>query len=117
MSIYYDPMISKFAVYGKDRNEAIERMRRALMEYEVGGIKTTLPFFRRVMNDEVFISGNLDTGFIKSFLERTASGDATAISDPDLSVIAAALSSMESAIIQPSPPQTLSNWVRSARAT
>src|SRR5690606_37846027 len=46
VSIYYDPMISKFAVYGRDRAEAIDRMRRALLEYQVDGIKTTLPFFR-----------------------------------------------------------------------
>jgi len=70
VSIYYDPMISKFAVYGKDRAEAIDRMRRALMEYEIGGIKTTLPFFREIMADEEFISGKLDTGFISRFNER-----------------------------------------------
>ncbi|MBX7062759.1 MAG: acetyl-CoA carboxylase biotin carboxylase subunit [Pyrinomonadaceae bacterium] len=70
VSIYYDPMISKFAVYGRDRAEAIDRMRRALLEYEVNGIKTTLPFFREVMDDEVFIRGDLDTGFIKAFMER-----------------------------------------------
>ena len=70
VSIYYDPMISKFAVYGRDRAEAIDRMRRALLEYEVNGSKTTLPFFREVMDDEVFIRGDLDTGFIKAFMER-----------------------------------------------
>src|SRR4030095_7316351 len=46
VSIYYDPMISKFAVWGRNRTEAIERMRRSLREYEIGGIKTTLSFFR-----------------------------------------------------------------------
>jgi acetyl-CoA carboxylase biotin carboxylase subunit len=70
VSIYYDPMISKFAVYGKDRGKAIDRMRRALMEYEIGGIKTTLAFFREVMMDEEFIDGKLDTGFITRFNER-----------------------------------------------
>lgn len=70
VSIYYDPMISKFAVYGRDRTEAIERMRRALLEYEVDGIKTTLPFFREVMHDEAFVRGELDTGFINGFMER-----------------------------------------------
>ncbi len=52
VSIYYDPMISKLAVWGRTRTEAVERMRRALDEYEVGGIKTTLPFFRRIMRDD-----------------------------------------------------------------
>lgn len=70
VSIYYDPMISKFAVYGRDRNEAIDRMRRALMEYQIGGIKTTIPFFREVMEDKEFIEGNLDTAFIPRFNER-----------------------------------------------
>src|SRR5215213_3562614 len=55
ISIYYDPMISKFAVYGRNREEALGRLRRALREYEVGGIKTTLPFFREVVEDEEFI--------------------------------------------------------------
>ena len=68
--IYYDPMISKLCVYGRDRQEAIARMRRALREYEVGGIKTTLPFFREIMEDEVFINGSIDTGFITTFNER-----------------------------------------------
>src|SRR5437868_9508401 len=70
ISIYYDPMISKFAVYGRNREEAIGRLRRALREYEVGGIKTKLPFFREIVEDEEFIAGKLDTGFIERFKER-----------------------------------------------
>ena len=67
VSIYYDPMISKLAVHGCDRKQAIDRMHRALMEYSVGGIKTTLPFFREIVNDPEFIAGNLDTAFINRF--------------------------------------------------
>ena len=70
VSIYYDPMISKLAVWGRTRGEAIERMRRALGEYTVGGIKTTLPFFREIMRDAEFIAAQLDTGFIERFNER-----------------------------------------------
>ena len=70
VSIYYDPMISKFATYGSDRQQAIDRMRRALQEYEIGGIRTTLPFFREVMEDEEFVAGRLHTGFIPEFNER-----------------------------------------------
>lgn len=70
VSIYYDPMISKFATFGRTRMEAIDRMRRALAEYEIGGIKTTLPFFREIVEDEEFIEGKLDTGFISRFNER-----------------------------------------------
>ncbi|CAN5482530.1 hypothetical protein BH10ACI3_BH10ACI3_27790 [soil metagenome] len=89
VSIYYDPMISKLAVHGRDRAEAIDRMRRALMEYEVGGIKTTLPFFRAVMEDEEFISGHLDTGFIPRFNERKKAAEPDE-AVADLAIIAAA---------------------------
>ncbi len=90
VSIFYDPMISKFAVYGKDRAQAISRMRRALMEYEVGGIKTTLPFFREVMDDAEFIEGRLDTGFVGRFNERRQAADADQPTQ-DMAVIAASL--------------------------
>jgi acetyl-CoA carboxylase biotin carboxylase subunit len=70
VSIHYDPMISKLAVLGRDRHEAIGRMRRALQEYDVAGIKTTLPFFRGIMDDAEFIEGKLDTGFISRYNER-----------------------------------------------
>lgn len=70
VSIYYDPMISKLAAWGRTRDEAIDRLRRALDEYEVGGIKTTLPFFREIIRDAEFIEGHLDTGFIERFFAR-----------------------------------------------
>ena len=100
VSIYYDPMISKLATWGRTRQEAVERMRRALAEYAVGGIKTTLPFFREIMHDEEFLSGRLDTGFIARFNERRASARTAAaegeadkdnIVRRDMAIIAAAL--------------------------
>lgn len=96
VSIYYDPMISKLAVHGRDRTEAIDRMRRALAEYEVGGIKTTLPFFRELMDDEKFIAGELDTGFITGFNERRSEpvDDEETI---DLIAVVAALDSLDRA--------------------
>ncbi len=90
VSIYYDPMISKLAVFGKTRAEAIERLRRALREYEVGGIKTTLPFFREIVEDEEFIKGNLDTGFIGRFNERKKAREIDEAAR-DLAVIAAVM--------------------------
>jgi acetyl-CoA carboxylase biotin carboxylase subunit len=90
VSIYYDPMISKFATFGATRTEALERMRRALQEYHVGGIKTTIPFFREVMNDEEFISGELDTGFISRFQQRRVDIQPSETSK-DLAIIAAVL--------------------------
>lgn len=68
--LYYDPMISKLVTWGATRDEAIARMKRALGEYHVGGIRTTIPFFLAVLNDEEFRRGEIDTGFIARFLER-----------------------------------------------
>ncbi len=114
VSIYYDPMISKFAVYGRDRAEAIDRMRRALMEYEVGGIKTTIPFFTEVMRDAEFISGQLDTGFITRFMARRGKAEQDAASASDLTIIAAALASAVRTPNRPTAPR--SNWRSSIRS-
>jgi acetyl-CoA carboxylase biotin carboxylase subunit len=64
---HYDSMIAKLIVHAETRAEAIRRMDRALEEYIIEGIKTTIPFHRKVMNNKDFIEGNIDTGF----LERT----------------------------------------------
>ena len=63
---FYDPMISKLIVCGRDRNEAIDRMRRALFEYALTGIRSNIPFHRAVMENQRFIKGDLDTHFIDS---------------------------------------------------
>jgi len=96
VSIYYDPLISKLAAWGRTRDESIDRLRRALDEFEVGGIKTTLPFFREIVRDEEFTSGRLDTGFISRFNQRrTAARDAGRAQrdqqTEDMSLIAAAI--------------------------
>jgi propionyl-CoA carboxylase alpha chain len=63
--IHYDPMISKLTSWGRTRIEAIDRMDRALAEYDVAGVETTIPFCRFVMQHEAFRSGHFDTGFVK----------------------------------------------------
>src|SRR5262245_634192 len=68
--IYYDPMISKLAVWGQTRAQAIERMKRALSEYQVGGIQTTIPFFQSVLDDPDFRSGEIDTDYMSRFLHK-----------------------------------------------
>jgi acetyl-CoA carboxylase biotin carboxylase subunit len=70
VSIYYDPLISKLAVWGRTRSEAIDRLRTALDEYSIEGIKSTLGFFRSIVRDEEFKAGKLDTGFISRFSQR-----------------------------------------------
>ncbi len=67
--IFYDPMISKLIVYGKNRNEAILRMKRAIEDYRITGVETTLGFCHFVMNHEAFISGNFDTNFVKKYFK------------------------------------------------
>jgi acetyl-CoA carboxylase biotin carboxylase subunit len=96
VSIYYDPMISKLAVVGRDRDEAIGRMRRALQEYDVAGIRTTLPFFREVMGDAEFVEGKLDTGYISRFNERKQDPQTSEI-EKDILITAAALSHSKTA--------------------
>jgi acetyl-CoA carboxylase biotin carboxylase subunit len=118
ISIYYDPMISKFAVYGRTRAEAIDRMRRALQEYEVGGIKTTLPFFREVVEDEEFIEGRLDTGFIPRFNARRKAKELSE-TESDMALIAAALGFAQQTKVVAGESQTdnskPSRWVMAGR--
>ncbi len=64
VDLYYDPMIAKLVVWGDDRAEAIMRMRRALNEYRIAGIKTSIPFHISVMKSTEFMMGRFDTGFI-----------------------------------------------------
>jgi len=72
VSPYYDSMVAKLMTFGKDRTEAIARMRRALDTMVVEGIKTSIPLQRQIMDDADFIAGKLDTGFMDRFLKRTA---------------------------------------------
>jgi acetyl-CoA/propionyl-CoA carboxylase biotin carboxyl carrier protein len=60
----YDPLFAKLIVRGADRGEALVRLGRALAEFRVEGISTTLPFFRAILDDEAFVSGDYTTGFI-----------------------------------------------------
>lgn len=63
--LFYDPMISKLIVWGKNRNESINRMRRALYEYKITGVKTSIKYLERIMNNPNFIAGKYDTHFIE----------------------------------------------------
>jgi acetyl-CoA carboxylase, biotin carboxylase subunit len=68
---YYDSLIAKLIVRGKDREEAISRMGRALEMFIVEGIYTTIPLHRRILADPEFRAGNFDTGFIERFLGKS----------------------------------------------
>lgn len=68
--IYYDPMISKLIVYGKDRDHAIAMMQKAINDYKIKGIRTTLSFGEFVMKHEAFKSGKFDTNFVKYYFTK-----------------------------------------------
>jgi len=83
ISLYYDPLIAKLLVWANDRNEAIERMKRALSEYRISGVATTIPFHLKVMNNEKFKEGKIHTHFIEEEMEKgelMISGDSDDIS-------------------------------------
>jgi acetyl-CoA carboxylase biotin carboxylase subunit len=67
----YDSLLGKIITWGKDRDEAIERMRRALHETVITGVKHTVPFHRSIIADPEFRAGNVHTGFIPAFMERS----------------------------------------------
>ena len=64
---YYDSMIAKLICKARTREEAIKKMKRALDEYIIEGVKTTIPFHKKLMNDKRFLSGKFDTGFMEDF--------------------------------------------------
>jgi acetyl-CoA carboxylase biotin carboxylase subunit len=74
ISPYYDSLIAKIIVHGRDRQEAIARMRRALEMTVIEGIKTTIPLHLRILNDPEFVAGRSSTSFMDRFLARSGSG-------------------------------------------
>lgn len=64
----YDPLLSKLIAWGEDRAQALARMRRALAEYHIGGIRSNLPLFRRILDDPDFAAGKVDTGYLARLL-------------------------------------------------
>jgi acetyl-CoA carboxylase biotin carboxylase subunit len=65
---YYDSLIAKLIVHAENRDAAIARMRRALDEFVVEGIKTTIPLHKRIFDDPVFQKGRISTGYLEKFL-------------------------------------------------
>ncbi|MBS1820960.1 MAG: acetyl-CoA carboxylase biotin carboxylase subunit [Acidobacteria bacterium] len=86
----YDPMLSKLVAYAETREQAIDKMLRALDEYVVGGIKTNISFFRRILSDPDFRAANIHTGYLERLL---AGEDTTPVKElsEDVVALAAAL--------------------------
>jgi len=113
ISPYYDALISKLICWGETRGEAILRMRRALNEYRILGVKTNIPFHQNIMNSHRFIAGQFDTRFV----ENRFSMHQMEQSKEDLSSIAAIMASLvthregqrAAQIVRPAARDT-SNW-------
>src|SRR5207247_6869973 len=71
---YYDSMIAKVVSWGRDRGEAIDRMRRALEVLVVGGVKTTIPLHLRILGEADFVQGRLTTHFLERYQRSAAEG-------------------------------------------
>ena len=67
---YYDSLIAKLIVHGMDREDAIAKMNRALEEFHIEGIKTTIPFHKKVLSHKDFLKGEFFTDFIEKFNSR-----------------------------------------------
>ncbi len=90
----YDPMLSKLVAFAQTREVAIDRMLRALDEYAIGGIKTNIGLFRRILMDADFRAARIDTGYLERLLADSPLVEAAAISEDVVAVAAALLTSM-----------------------
>jgi acetyl-CoA carboxylase biotin carboxylase subunit len=116
--IFYDPMISKLVAWAEDRPRAIARMRRALAEYRVAGIKTTVPFFTWLLAQPEFIEARVHTTYLddvlkarngRSFVEPTREAE-------DIAAIAAAVQAILSPAVSNGANGTAGPWKSQARA-
>ncbi|MEA2166689.1 MAG: acetyl-CoA carboxylase, biotin carboxylase subunit [Thermoanaerobaculia bacterium] len=115
--VYYDPMLSKLICHAGTRQDAIDRMLRALQEYRVDGIQTTIPFFTFLMKHPDFRTANFDTGFIDRILpeiDLAHRPDEEGVRD--LALIAAAILAYEDSQNVRLPEETASRWKQLGRA-
>jgi acetyl/propionyl-CoA carboxylase alpha subunit len=114
--VFYDSMIAKLVAWGDSRPEAIARLGRALDEYRVVGVKTTVPFFRWLMRQVSFHEGRFDTTFLDRVLAERAGTPFVEPTDDetmDAAIVAALGSSRRAALVPPAPP--VSDWRRAAK--
>jgi len=114
--VYYDPMIAKLITYGANREEAISRMLRAIAEYDITGIQTTLDFGKFVLSHEAFTSGNFDTNFVNRYFNPEYQEEVS----EDEALIAALAAVMQSkknkrATVAVASAQVQDNWYRNRK--
>jgi acetyl/propionyl-CoA carboxylase alpha subunit len=107
---YYDPLISKLICYGETRGEAVLRMRRALEEYRIMGVKTNIPFHQHMMDSHRFLSGQFDTKFVE---DRFSMSEREALDSLEAAILATLVAHRQgqqaSQIVAPGARDT-SNW-------
>lgn len=113
--IYYDPMIAKLITFGQNREEAIERMVRAIDEYQITGVQTTLAFGKFVMQHNAFRTGNFDTKFIQNYFGPDSLLPKPSAKDEELGAVLAAFLFNQSGpqkneVVNSSLVQEGSNW-------
>ena len=118
--IYYDPMISKLITYGKDREEARARMIRAIDDYKISGVSTTLGFCKFALEHEAFIKGEFDTHFVKHYFTPDVLESHNVEEEEIAALLAARIAhskkkpgaAVTTTASTASPIQTTSNWKR-----
>ncbi|MEM2104967.1 MAG: acetyl-CoA carboxylase biotin carboxylase subunit [Candidatus Bathyarchaeia archaeon] len=113
ISVFYDPLIAKLAVWGENRSEAIQRMKNALNEFVIVGVKTTIPFHKKIMEDEQFLKGDIHINFVDEKIERLMPKQA--LEEEEAAAIIAVLAdyverSETRAVIPKREPRAVSSW-------
>jgi acetyl-CoA carboxylase biotin carboxylase subunit len=113
--VHYDPLIAKLVVSGADRSEAIARMRRAIKEYRIQGIRTNLGFFAELLEDDEFKAGRISTQFIEEFFRRRPKKPEPATGFVRAAAVAAALACCDQARSPEATGTSISPWRLSLR--
>jgi acetyl-CoA carboxylase biotin carboxylase subunit len=100
----YDPLLAKLIAWAPDREAAISRLKRALSEYKVGGIRTNLAFFQDILRDDAFVRGALSTAFLDDFFTRREPRASASGQTDELEAVAAIVA----ALSKPKPSATAS---------
>jgi acetyl-CoA carboxylase biotin carboxylase subunit len=120
--IEYDPLLAKLIGYGTDRAQATSRLVRALNEYFVGGIKTNISLFRRILRDDDFAQGRLDTGYLDRLLAQPEPSNARDEQAAEIAAIAAGVFAVldpvtanDGALLNGAGEAALSKWKQAGR--
>lgn len=112
VTLFYDPLIAKLVVWAQTRREAIERMKRALSEFRVAGVRTTIPFHLLVMNDSDFVKGSYDTSFLsrKGDLDQSPESDGSELAAMIGAVVTRADDNQSAAVTKKAGTPDQSAW-------